>query len=203
MSKNIIVSNRLPVQINQEGDSFTITSSSGGLATGMKSVHQEGNSLWVGWSGISEEAISAPSKKVLVDSLRKERYETVSLDAQEIEDFYYGLSNKSLWPLFHYFTEFSIFDNVQWESYKKVNQKFADSVLEHLEEGDKVWIHDYQLLLCPQMIKAVHPEVTIGFFLHIPFPSFEIFQIFPWRAELLNGMLGADLKEVMSPSCHS
>lgn len=193
MSKNIIVSNRLPVQINQEGDSFTITSSSGGLATGMKSVHQEGNSLWVGWSGISEEAISAPSKKILVDSLRKERYETVSLDAQEIEDFYYGLSNKSLWPLFHYFTEFSIFDNVQWESYKKVNQKFADSVLEHLEEGDKVWIHDYQLLLCPQMIKAVHPEVTIGFFLHIPFPSFEIFQIFPWRAELLNGMLGADL----------
>lgn len=193
MSKNIIVSNRLPVQLKKKGDSYSITASSGGLATGMKSVHQEGNSLWVGWSGIGEESISKTSKSTLVETLRKERYEMVSLNAQEIEDFYYGLSNKSLWPLFHYFLEFSIFDNVQWESYKKVNQKFADKVLEHLEDGDKVWIHDYQLLLCPQMIKAVQPDVTIGFFLHIPFPSFEIFQIFPWRKELLLGMLGADL----------
>ena len=193
MPKNIIVSNRLPVQIEQQQSLFSISSSSGGLATGMKSIHQEGNSLWVGWSGISDETISENSKKVLIDRLREDRYETVSLNTQEIEDFYYGLSNKCLWPLFHYFIEFSVFDNEQWESYKKVNQKFANTVLEQLEDGDRVWIHDYQLLLCPQMIKAVRPEVTIGFFLHIPFPSFEIFQIFPWRTELLKGLLGADL----------
>ena len=113
--------------------------------------------------------------------------------SKEIEDFYYGLSNKSLWPLFHYFIEFSVFDKEQWKSYEEVNQKFADSVLSNIDEGDTVWIHDYQLLLCPKMIKDVLPDVTIGFFLHIPFPSFEIFRIFPWREPLLEGILGADL----------
>ena len=107
--------------------------------------------------------------------------------------FTYGLSNKSLWPLFHYFIEFSVFDEKQWKSYQQVNQKFADSVLQNIEKVDTVWIHDYQLLLCPKMIKDVRPDVTIGFFLHIPFPSFEIFRIFPWREPLLEGILGADL----------
>jgi trehalose 6-phosphate synthase/phosphatase len=98
-----------------------------------------------------------------------------------------------LWPLFHYFIEYHQFDTQQWEYYIEVNQKFADEVLQVIEDGDIVWIHDYQLMLCPQMIKDVKPEVTIGFFLHIPFPSFEIFRIFPERERLLNGLLGADV----------
>src|SRR5690606_35632579 len=77
--------------------------------------------------------------------------------------------------------------------YKVVNQKFADVVLEHVNDGDTIWVHDYQLLLVPQLIKEKKPDVTIGFFLHIPFPSYEIFRVFPWREDLLKGMLGADL----------
>jgi trehalose 6-phosphate synthase/phosphatase len=193
MAKNIIVSNRLPIQLTKLDNSFEFTPTSGGLATGMNSVHKGQKSLWIGWPGINNDEIDKKTWAPLKKSLKKEGYFPVSLNHKEIEDFYYGLSNKSLWPLFHYFIEFSVFDEKQWNSYQEVNQKFADSVLLNVEEGDTVWIHDYQLLLCPKMIKDVRPDITIGFFLHIPFPSFEIFRIFPWREPLLEGMLGADL----------
>ena len=193
MAKNIIVSNRLPIQVTKLDNSFDFTPTSGGLATGMNSVHKGQESLWIGWPGINSDEIDKKTWGPLKKSLKKEGYFPVSLNDKEIEDFYYGLSNKSLWPLFHYFIEFSVFNEEQWKSYQEVNQKFADSVLKNIEKGDTVWIHDYQLLLCPKMIKEVRPDVTIGFFLHIPFPSFEIFRIFPWREELLEGMLGADL----------
>lgn len=193
MAKNIIVSNRLPIQLTKLDNSFEFTPTSGGLATGMNSVHKGQESLWIGWPGIDNDDIDKKTWAPLKKSLKKEGYFPVSLNHKEIEDFYYGLSNKSLWPLFHYFIEFSVFDEKQWKSYQKVNQKFANSVLSNIEEGDTVWIHDYQLLLCPKMIKDVRPDVTIGFFLHIPFPSFEIFRIFPWREPLLEGILGADL----------
>lgn len=193
MSKNIIVSNRLPIQISRSDHVFRFTSTSGGLATGMKSVHQDGGSLWVGWPGIEHNLIKDKEWIELKTKLIKKKYFPVPLLEQQIEDFYYGLSNECLWPLFHYFIEFSKFNKKHWKSYKEVNQKFANAVLENLEEGDRVWVHDYQLLLCPQLIRREIPNVTIGFFLHIPFPSFEIFRIFPWRTELLEGLLGADL----------
>ena len=193
MAKNIIVSNRLPIQLTKLDNSFEFTPTSGGLATGMNSVHKGQESLWVGWPGINNDEIDKKTWAPLKKSLKKDGYFPVSLNQKEIEDFYYGLSNKSLWPLFHYFIEFSVFDEMQWKSYQEVNQKFADSVLLNIEKGDTVWIHDYQLLLCPKMIKDIRPDVTIGFFLHIPFPSFEIFRIFPKREDLLNGILGSDL----------
>ena len=193
MSKLIIVSNRLPLNITIENNDLLISSSSGGLATGMSSVHSQGGSLWIGWSGIDEERLDDNLKKKIHNELIKENCASVTLTQNDVEDFYYGLSNKTLWPLFHYFTEFSTFDNKQWESYKKVNQKFADVVISNLSDGDRVWIHDYQLMLLPSMIRKIKPNVTIGFFLHIPFPSYEIFRIFPWREELLNGVLGSDL----------
>ena len=193
MAKNIIVSNRLPLQITKLDNSFEFIPTSGGLATGMNSVHKDQESLWIGWPGINDEQIDKKSWGPLKKSLKKEGFFPVSLNNKEIENFYFGLSNKALWPLFHYFIEFSLFNEEQWNSYYEVNKKFADSVLQNIGKGDTVWIHDYQLLLCPKMIKDVRPEVTIGFFLHIPFPSFEIFRIFPWREPLLEGMLGADL----------
>ena len=177
MAKNIIVSNRLPIQLTKLDNSFEFTPTSGGLATGMNSVHKGQESLWIGWPGINNDEIDKMTWAPLKKSLKKEGYFPVSLNQKEIEDFYYGLSNKSLWPLFHYFIEFSVFDEMQWSSYQQVNQKFADSVLQNIEKGDTVWIHDYQLLLCPKMIKDIRPDVTIGFFLHIPFPSFESFRI--------------------------
>lgn len=193
MAKNIIVSNRLPIQITKLDNYFKFTPTSGGLATGMNSVHKGQESLWIGWPGIDDDEIDKKTWTPLKKSLKSEGYFPVSLNQEEIKDFYYGLSNKSLWPLFHYFIEYSVFNEQQWKSYQEVNQKFANAVLNNIEKGDTVWIHDYQLLLCPKMIKDIRPDVTIGFFLHIPFPSFEIFRIFPWRELLLEGMLGADL----------
>ena len=193
MAKNIIVSNRLPIRISKVENSYKFEATSGGLATGMKTIHEQADSLWVGWPGIGIDEIEKEAWIPLEKDLISIAYSPVRLDKEEVDNFYYGLANKCLWPLFHYFIEYSIFSESHWASYVAVNQKFADRVLEDLAPGDTVWIHDYQLLLCPQMIRAVRPDVTIGFFLHIPFPSFEIFRIFPWREELLKGMLGADL----------
>ena len=193
MNKTIIVSNRLPLQVKLENESLNIIPSVGGLATGMKSVHADGNGIWIGWSGLTEEELNPDLSKKVDKAIFKEKCVSVSLTEKDVEDFYFGFSNKTLWPLFHYFMEFTEFEKNQWEAYKEVNQKFADVVLEHVNDGDTVWVHDYQLLLLPQLIKKKRPNISIGFFLHIPFPSFEIFRTFPWREELLEGMLGADL----------
>lgn len=193
MAKNIIVSNRLPIRISKVENSFKFTATSGGLATGMKSVHEHENSLWVGWPGIGIDEIAPEAWVPLAKGLEENNYAPVLLDKEEVENFYYGLANKCLWPLFHYFIEISTFSETHWESYVEVNKKFSQSVIDKIAPGDTVWIHDYQLMLCPKMIKDARPDVNIGFFLHIPFPSFEIFRTFPCREALLEGMLGADL----------
>ncbi|WP_028873353.1 bifunctional alpha,alpha-trehalose-phosphate synthase (UDP-forming)/trehalose-phosphatase [Psychroserpens burtonensis] len=193
MNKTIIVSNRLPLQIKIDNNQLQVKPSVGGLATGLKTIHQEGNSLWIGWSGLTEEELNSDLSKQVKALIKKEKCDTVSLTQNDLENFYYGFSNRTLWPLFHYFMEYTEFENTYWDSYKAVNQKFADAVLEHVEDGDTVWVHDYQLLLVPKLIKDKKPNTTVGFFLHIPYPSYEIFRTFPWREELLHGMLGADL----------
>ena len=193
MAKNIIVSNRLPIRISKVENSFKFTATSGGLATGMKSVHEHENSLWVGWPGIGIDEIAPEAWVPLAKGLEENNYAPVLLDKEEVENFYYGLANKCLWPLFHYFIEISTFSETHWETYVEVNKKFSQSVIDKIAPGDTVWIHDYQLMLCPKMIKDARPDVNIGFFLHIPFPSFEIFRTFPCREALLEGMLGADL----------
>ena len=193
MGKNIIVSNRLPIRISKLNNSFEFTTTTGGLATGMKSFHSENNSLWIGWPGIGIDEIDNNVWDKLNTSLKKGGFYPVNLNNSEINDFYFGLPNKCLWPLFHYFIEYSVFSKAHWETYVAINQKFAAAVLENISAGDTVWIHDYQLLLCPKIIKDLRPDVTVGFFLHIPFPSFEIFRTFPEREALLEGVLGADL----------
>ena len=192
MSKTIIVSNRLPIEFRISSNRVSSTPSVGGLATGLKSVHATENSLWIGWPGLTSEAIG--TFRETIDNRAKEgRAVNVFLTENELRDFYFGFSNKSLWPLFHYFLEYTSYDPEQWESYKAVNRKFADTVLANAQQGDRIWIHDYQLMLVPQMIREQRPDVSIGFFLHIPFPAFEIFRTCPWREELLSGILGADL----------
>ena len=193
MVKNIIVSNRLPIKISKLNNSFEFTTTSGGLATGMKSFHKQNNSLWIGWPGIGIDEVDKNSWDTLSRSLKKGGFYSVNLNNSEIEDFYFGLPNKCLWPLFHYFIEYSIFSESHWESYQSINRKFAEAVLKNIAPGDTIWIHDYQLMLCPKMIRDLRPDVKIGFFLHIPFPSFEIFRTFPKREALLEGVLGADL----------
>ena len=192
MRRTIIVSNRLPIKISNLDKSFEFSSTSGGLATGMKSIHKKNNFLWIGWPGIDKKSLGDNLNKA-EKLLLKKNYIPVFLRKKEINDFYYGLSNEALWPLFHYFIEFSKFNKSHWASYVNVNEKFADCVIKYAKKGDVVWVHDYQLLLCPKIIKTKRPDLTVGFFLHIPFPSFEIFRIFPWREKLLEGILGSDL----------
>ena len=189
MGKTIIISNRLPVKIEQENNELVYKASEGGLATGLNSVFKQGNNLWVGWPGL---AIEKSQEEEVHSNLIKQHMKPVFLSTEEIEDFYEGFSNETLWPNFHYFNQYTVYKEELWLAYQRVNQKFAEIVSEELEDGDTVWIHDYQLLLLPQLIRAISPNATIGFFLHIPFPSYESFRLLPWRRELLNGMLGAD-----------
>ena len=194
MNKTIIVSNRLPLQVELTDDNgINVIPSVGGLATGMKSVHRDSNGVWVGWTGLTDEEVDEDVQKAVNSAVENEQCVGVNLTEDDIQNYYFGFSNRTLWPLFHYFLEYSKFKQSAWKSYKRVNEKFAEVVIEQIEDGDKVWIHDYQLLLLPQLIKAKKPDVSIGFFLHIPFPSYEIFRTFPKREEVLEGMLGADL----------
>ena len=193
MNRIHIVSNRLPVSIKVEKDKIELIPSVGGLATGMRSVYKEYNGKWIGWPGLPSDDIDENLSGRIDKELEKEDCVSVHLSKKEIDLYYDGFSNRTIWPLFHYFAQYIDYDPELWEAFVSVNQKFADKALETLEEGDTIWIHDYQLLLVPEMIKSKKPGVTVGFFLHIPFPSFEVFRILPWRKELIQGMLGADL----------
>lgn len=193
MKRFLIVSNRLPVQLSIKDEDIEINPSVGGLATGMITVSESNESTWIGWSGIDKEKLSAPLVKQVDQALKNAKCVDVNLSEEEVLLYYEGFSNKTIWPLFHYFTQFVVYEEEQWQAYKDVNQKFADTILQNIEGVDKIWIHDYHLLLLPQMIKERKPDVTIGFFLHIPFPSYELFRILPWRNEIISGMLGADL----------
>ncbi|MGB5667343.1 MAG: bifunctional alpha,alpha-trehalose-phosphate synthase (UDP-forming)/trehalose-phosphatase [Maribacter sp.] len=193
MGKTIIISNRLPVQLQISNGTINAIPSVGGLATGMKSVHSGGDSLWIGWSGLTDEEIPEKLAPKIDSALAEHGSSKVRLTEAEVEGFYFGFSNRTIWPLFHYFLEYSEFELDSWNIYKAVNQKFADAILEKSNEDDTIWIHDYQLMLVPQMVREKRPNIAIGFFLHIPFPSYEIFRTLPWREEVLQGLLGADL----------
>lgn len=191
MGKTIIISNRLPVKVQREEDGLYFTPSEGGLATGLSTVFKKGNNKWIGWPGMYTQ--DEQERRTITKKLQKENMLPLFLSEEEIHDFYEGFSNGTLWPNFHYFTEYAIYEQDLWESYVSVNQKFAREAIKLAEQGDIIWVHDYQLLLVPQMIRKKLPNISIGFFQHIPFPSFEIFRLLPWRKELATGMLGADL----------
>ncbi|WP_435622766.1 bifunctional alpha,alpha-trehalose-phosphate synthase (UDP-forming)/trehalose-phosphatase [Flagellimonas sp.] len=193
MSKTIIISNRLPVQLQISDGGLSAIPSVGGLATGMKSVHSGGESLWIGWSGLTDEEIPESLENEIDEALANHGCSKVSLTEKDVEGFYFGFSNRTIWPLFHYFLEYSEFELDFWNTYKVVNQKFADAILEQAGDDDIIWVHDYQLMLVPEMVKEKRPNTSIGFFLHIPFPSYEIFRTLPWREEVLHGLLGSDL----------
>lgn len=191
MSRLIIVSNRLPITIGvREGGELIYHPSAGGLATGLNSLDESIDRLWIGWPGkeIQNDWVREAVKK---DLARRDLI-PVFLSEEDIEQYYRGFSNKTIWPHFHYFTQFTTYDEAYWDAYQRVNQHFADIVIPQIEPGDMVWVHDYQLMLLPRLIREAHPGVSIGFFLHIPFPSYEVFRILPWREELLKGVLGAD-----------
>ncbi len=190
MSRVVIISNRLPVTVDRSEGAIQYQPSAGGLATGLNSLDDTFEKIWAGWPGetIEEEE---EQQQVRLD-LKEMGLEPVFLTEDDLRLYYEGFSNKVIWPHFHYFTQHTTYRDDYWQAYQRVNRKFADAVIPMLQEGDLVWVHDYQLMLLPQMIREAFPNISIGFFLHIPFPSYEVFRILPWREALLEGVLGAD-----------
>ena len=188
----LVVANRLPVTARVGGDGIETVPSSGGLATGLRPWHESSEALWIGWPGDLAGA-SAAQRAECDGELRHRRMVPVHLSADQVERCYHGFANRVLWPLFHYSLDRMPVDAAGWDAYRDVNETFADVVAEQYRNNDTIWIHDYQLMLLPALLRERLPDARIGFFLHIPFPSSEVFRILPWRHEILHGMLGADL----------
>jgi len=195
MSKKLIfVSNRLPVTVEKKRGTLVYKQSMGGLATGLGSFYHSYQSLWTGWCGLSKESLTQEDREEIESTLLNEyKCDSLYLTNSEVKLFYFGFCNKTIWPLFHYFPNYTVYEKSFWHSYEKVNEKYCEAVLKHADPEDTIWVHDYQLLLLPKLIREKLPKAKIGFFLHIPFPSFEVFRLLPWRKEILEGLLGADL----------
>ncbi len=192
MGRVLIVSNRLPISVEKRKKGLRFESSIGGLATGLKSFYQSYDSLWIGWPGISLERMGEAEPEVEARLLSEDCH-PVFLSQRDIENYYHGFCNRTIWPLFHYYPLYTVYNQDLWQAYEQVNEVFANAVVQAAVPGDIIWIHDYQLMLLPKLVREKLPEAIMGFFLHIPFPSFEIFRLLPWRRQILEGLLGADL----------
>lgn len=201
MKRLLIISNRLPVQFAQKDGVFQLQQSAGGLVSSMKSYLQKQEKipgaplpLWIGTLDITEKKYN---KLKLSEQLVNEEFGLcpVFLPATMQDKFYNGFCNDTIWPLFHYFPSYARFRDDYYEQYVQANQRFCEKIVAVYEPGDTIWVHDYHLMLLPAMLRRALPDATIGFFLHIPFPSFEVFRMLPnaWRKEILEGLLGADL----------
>lgn len=189
--KIIIISNRLPLKIVEENGKYEVIPSPGGLSTGLDSLDVVHERVWVGWPGMYLE--DGEEKKEIDDTLKDKGYTPVYLSPDQIEKYYEGYSNSVLWPLCHYFPSYIHYEDEYWETYKGVNALFCEAALTVIEPGDIVWIQDYQLMLLPNMLREKMPDISIGYFHHIPFPSYELFRTLSQSTELLRGLLGADL----------
>lgn len=188
-SRLIVVSNRLPVSVVRNGNSWETKRSAGGLATAMDPILKRAGGLWIGWSGTKEE-LPPDAARVL-----REEQSSIAVDLPPdiLEKFYEGYANEALWPLFHSFTARLQFQSENWEAYIEANRRFCSTVVDEFRQGDRIWVHDYHLMLLPSMLRERLPDAAIGFFLHIPFPASDIFAILPRGEELLAGLVGADL----------
>jgi len=193
MNRLFIVSNRLPVTVHKRENDLHLVPSVGGLATGLGSIYREKDAIWVGWPGISGKHLTSKNRQRIKELLSERHCLPVFLSDYEFEKYYNDFCNRALWPLFHYFSHYAEYDPAAWKIYVKVNKKFCDAVCAIADAGDVIWVHDYQLMLLPWMLREKLPDATIGFFLHIPFPQYEVFRLLPWRKEVLSGLLGADL----------
>jgi trehalose 6-phosphate synthase len=186
-SSLVVVANRLPVDDGAAPDgACEWRRSPGGLVSALHPLLQHKPAAWVGWAG----GTGAAPHLAPVDGVRMH---AVPLSAEDVRDHYEGFANATLWPLFHDAVEQPVYHRRWWEAYQRVNRRFADAAAEVAEPGAVVWVQDYHLLLVPGMLRALRPDLRIGFFLHVPFPPPELFMQLPRRSELLAGMLGADL----------
>ena len=192
IGRTLIVSNRLPATARIVGGEVCLQQSNGGLATGLRSVHEQHGGLWIGWSGLTNRA-SAGAQRVIASRLRDVGALPVPLSEEEVDGYYRGYSNSALWPVLHGCLRPPLVGRRDWERYRAVNERYADVVAQQLHIGDRVWIHDFHLMLLPRLVRDRCPGARIGFFLHTPFPPVESFATLDQAPELLDGMLGANL----------
>jgi trehalose 6-phosphate synthase len=182
----VVVANRLPVRVTEERGAGNWSTSPGGLVSALRPVLRQRDGLWVGWAeSAGEVALPATHDGVALRA--------VPIGADEYDDFYVGFANGTLWPLYHDAIRSPTFDRRWWQAYVTVNRRYAEAAADAAAPGATVWVHDYHLQLVPMMLRERRPDVRIGFFLHIPFPPQELFVQLPWRVEILEGLLGADL----------
>ncbi|MBU2536635.1 MAG: bifunctional alpha,alpha-trehalose-phosphate synthase (UDP-forming)/trehalose-phosphatase [Chloroflexi bacterium] len=193
MSRLLIISNRLPLNVERKDGKLQFQPSLGGLATALGAFYKSRPSLWIGWPGIEQEKLQKGEEKEIEDKLAEERCCPVFLSGKDVDDFYFGFCNQTIWPLFHYFPQFVEYDPNLWQAYQKVNEIFADAIVNVAREDDIFWVQDYHFMLLPKLIRDRLPKATIGFFLHIPFPSYEVYRLLPWSREIVEGLLGANL----------
>lgn len=190
--KLIIIANRLPLKVNRnDRNELEFVRSEGGLTTGLDSLETDIEKHWVGWPGTIAE--SQDEELIIRSHLEALKFHPVFLNQEQIQSHYEGFSNSTLWPLCHYFYSFIDYNTTYWDGYKEVNQIFCDVALDFIQPGDIVWVQDYQLMLLPQMLRESGVDMNIGYFHHIPFPTYELIRVLPQRAALVSGLLGADL----------
>ncbi|WP_425572771.1 alpha,alpha-trehalose-phosphate synthase (UDP-forming) [Nocardioides panacihumi] len=183
----VVVANRLPVdRITDSDGSKGWRTSPGGLVTAIEPVLRENDGVWIGWPGGTDTDLEPFTEDGM-------RLIPMSMSQEEIEEHYEGFSNATLWPLYHDLAARPEFHREWWDTYQRVNKRFAEKAASVAAEGATVWVHDYQLQLVPAMLRELRPDLKIGFYLHIPFPPAELFSQLPWRRQILEGLLGADL----------
>lgn len=189
----VIVANRLPVHRVRVGPNSRWARSGGGLVTAMSPVLEKHGGSWIGWSGSADATI----RPFMFEGIR---VVPVPLSSKEVDSYYEGFCNATIWPLYHDSIRAPVFQHSWWKPYVDVNKRFAQVAARIAGKGKTVWVHDYQLQLVPRMLREMRPDLRIGFFLHIPFPPDELFAWLPWRREVLEGLLGADVVGFQTPA---
>ncbi|MCH9721330.1 MAG: trehalose-6-phosphate synthase [Actinomycetia bacterium] len=183
----LVVANRLPIDMERQTDgTVDWKRSPGGLVTALEPLLRRNRGAWIGWPGI----VDGPEDPITEEDLQ---LYPVRLSTEDIAEYYEGFSNGTLWPLYHDVVVKPSYHREWWDRYVDVNRRFAEAASRAAARGATVWVQDYQLQLVPKMLRNLRPDLTIGFFMHIPFPPVELFMQLPWRAEIINGLLGADL----------
>src|SRR5438034_4771737 len=192
MNRLIVVSNRLPFALDSTGeDLWTVTPAVGGLVSAIEPVLRERGGTWIGWPGIAGKIPGTPFAEATRDAGYK--VVPVALSEAERDEFYFGYSNEVIWPLFHDLQNFCNFEPAFWQTYKAVNERYADAIARHCRPGDFIWVHDYHLMYVAQALRERGVRAVLSFFLHIPFPPFDIFTKLPQQQRLLRALLQFDL----------
>ncbi len=183
----VVVANRLPIDMELQPDGTVVLKRSpGGLVTALEPLLRRNRGAWIGWPGV----VDAAEDPIVENGMH---LHPVRLDDDDVADYYEGFSNATLWPLYHDLIVKPVYERRWWDRYVDVNRRFAEATSRAAAPGATVWVQDYQLQLVPKMLRSLRPDLTIGFFMHIPFPPVEIFMQMPWRTEIIEGLLGADL----------